>query len=347
MSNPTILDLDQDLDGIYNELSDIITDLSAPDNRVGEVEKLLINMTAHISHYPDDQKRQTLKSFFEPVRVNPSIRHALLFLAIEQNKLGVASLLIQYGANVDIEDEDGTPLLYTMIRQNNILGIELLSQYKADINHIINHNIEEMIFIGLTPILFAAINKHWNAFINLANLGARLDNDITINQIKSKAWQLAEEELTKSQEEGFINDNMRQKIETIINNAKTVATQAASISTQASNPTNITPTILVPNSSTQINNTTNTIQTTPAPNSKLSYYAKNTCIALASLVLGVAAIYVLGRFFAPKATAQITHNIANACAKILPGFNSKSLNQAKDFSHVGNIFNSKSVTIAR
>lgn len=90
--------------------------------------------------------------------VNTRGRHlnSPMMNAVTDRNMGMVMLLLQHGAGVNAPDVDGRTPLFEAVSWNNPQLIRLLLDHGADINH---HDTA----IGLTPLMFAVINRRVKA----------------------------------------------------------------------------------------------------------------------------------------------------------------------------------------
>lgn len=104
-------------------------------------------------------------------------RALLVALASSSSKLALAKLVLQFGADPNVEDDDGlTPLFFACGADGSFEGAQMLLAARADPNH--------TSFAGDTPLIWAAYQRDWrpdrSPISELASFGADLNY---VNQV--------------------------------------------------------------------------------------------------------------------------------------------------------------------
>lgn len=130
-------------------------------SRAEEVVKYLAN-------YHKDEKGEVIDDI-TPINLNAVNKDGIsaLHLATKLKNAKIIKILLDAGANPNVQGKYNQTPIFESVNENDIKGITLLNDYKANINH---QNRE-----GFTPLIVACQNKfRQEALLSLIKLGANI-----------------------------------------------------------------------------------------------------------------------------------------------------------------------------
>ncbi len=179
--------LDNEIDKIYNSdsidklnnVSSIINSqessitLEVPNsgdiNARGELDRTLLHLASEAGEF---DKVKLLLDRGANIEVQDKFGYTPIFLATQSGKWSIVRLLLDKGANIDAQDKEGKTLLYFANQKDNLDMVQFLLDRGA--------NIEIQDKLAWTPILYAAQSGEWDVVKLLISKGAKFNNEITI-----------------------------------------------------------------------------------------------------------------------------------------------------------------------
>ncbi|MBV2146268.1 MAG: ankyrin repeat domain-containing protein, partial [Wolbachia endosymbiont of Pissodes strobi] len=169
--NSGSIDKLNNVSSIINSQEGSIT-LEVPDsgdiNARGELDRILLHLASEAGEF---DKVKLLLDRGANIEVQDKFRYTPIFLATQSGKWSVVELLLDRGANIDAQDEKGQTLLHFAASGNNLDMVQFLLNRGA--------NIEVQDKFAWTPILSAAQSGKWDVVKLLISNGAKFNNEIT------------------------------------------------------------------------------------------------------------------------------------------------------------------------
>ncbi|WP_338405958.1 ankyrin repeat domain-containing protein [Wolbachia endosymbiont (group A) of Longitarsus flavicornis] len=137
-------------------------------NARGKLDRTLLHLASEAGEF---DKVKLLLDRGANIEIQDKFGYTPIFLATQSGKWSVVELLLDRGANIDAQDKEGKTLLHFAASGNNLDMVQFLLNRGA--------NIEVQDKFAWTPILSAAQSGKWDVVKLLISNGAKFNNEIT------------------------------------------------------------------------------------------------------------------------------------------------------------------------